>query len=191
VDQSDDSEVKPLGVSPWAAFGRSLRSEWRRIAGPPPELEPSDVIAPEALPICPECTQRYHPLAYRCHRCGEPVGVYRTLLYPDWVWIWGRGLWRLMRRKSASGLVWVGMVVLALGWLGWFWPALHPRYGAELGWLARPMLSIWLALSLIPVVAGVRMMVKAWRLRGTWRGAGWSEVVTTAGEGSEVGGEEG
>ena len=157
-----DAQQRDGGLLAW------LRRLWRRIAGPRPPLLMSDIVSPDALPICPECTERYHPLAHQCHRCGELVGPYRAWIYPDLVWVWGRGLWRLMERHSVSRLVWMGMVVLALGWLGQAFGLALYLFGSELGGLSRPMwsisCSISLAFSLIAVVAGIRMLAKAWRL---------------------------
>ena len=164
---------------------------WHRLKGPPPEVLPSDAVPPDAWPVCPECLIPHPPLTKYCPVCDEWVGIYRAMVYPDLIWIWGHGWWRLMRRKSVSRLVWVGMVVSALGWLGAVVSEPLPFYGSELGWLERPLWSIWLALALASAVAGMRVLARTWRLWGTWRAPSYGTAAATACEGTGTGAEGG
>ena len=164
-----DAETPDGGLLAW------VRRLWRRMAGPPPQLLLSDIVSPDALPICPECTLPHHPLASRCPQCNEWVGTYRTMLYPDLIWIYGRGLWRLMRRPTASRLMFAGIVVLGLRWLMagvagvlgyWFsWASL----GNGDAWLERTFAMGGAGLSIASAVAGWHMMQVARKTWRTWR----------------------
>ena len=166
---NSDAEAPDGGLLAW------LRRLCRRMAGPPPQLLLSDIVSPDAQPICPECTERYHPLAYRCHRCGERVGAYRTLLYPDLIWIYGRGLWRLIRRPTASRPMFAGIVVLGLFWLMEgvagvlnFWLS-WANLGNGDAWLEKTSAVGEAGLSIAYAVAGWHMLQAARKTWRTWR----------------------
>ncbi len=102
-------------------FWDFLRPWWRgfylRYLAPPPPTE-ANLVHPDAEPICPACTEPHHPLLSRCPHCGEFVGPYHTLLYLDWVYIWGRGMSELVWQRQLTPLLRAGMIVLALSYLG-------------------------------------------------------------------------
>ena len=101
-------------------FWDFLRPWWqefyRRYLAPPPPTE-ADLIHPDAQPICPTCTEPHHPLLSRCPHCGEFVGPFNTILYLDWVYIWGRGMSDLVWRRKLTSLLRAGMLMLAIFYL--------------------------------------------------------------------------
>jgi len=148
---------------------------WQRLKGSPPEVLPSDVVPPDAWPVCPECIVAHHPLTKYCPVCGESVGTYRAMVYPDLIWIWGRGLWRLMKRQSVSKLVWFGILCLGVDNLDsgvtsilshWF-PGEIPK--SESVWAARATGAFTAAFGVVYAVAGARFLLAAKRTWGSWR----------------------
>jgi len=152
-----------------------LRRLWLAAKGPPPTLEPSDLVPPDAWPICPECIVAHHPVTRYCPACGEWVGPYRAMVYPDLIWIWGRGLWRLMRRQSVSKIVWFGLLCLGIGNLHsgvasilahWF-PREIPK--SESVWVVKGTGAVTAAFGIVYAVAGARFLSAAKRTWGSWR----------------------
>jgi hypothetical protein len=152
-----------------------LRLVWRRLRGPAPELLPSDIVPADAWPVCPECIVAHHPVLSYCPACGEPVGPYRALRYLDLVWIWGKGLWRLVERRSVSRVVWAGLVCLGLDELNsgvtmvlahWF-PG--ETLGREYAWAVRAEGALMAATGIVYALVGVRFLSAAKRTWGSWR----------------------
>jgi len=152
-----------------------LRRFWQRLKGPPPDTLPSDVVPPDAWPICPECIVAHDPVLSYCPACGEPVGSYRTLRYLDLVLIWGKGLWRLVERRSVSRLVWFGALCLGIsnldsglaGILTHWFPGEVPEH-QDL-WAVRTQAALGALFGIAYVLVGVRFLSLAKRTWGSWR----------------------
>jgi len=155
---------------PWFYAGQALLRLWERLKGPDPEWTEADMVAPGAEPICPACVRPHHPLMKRCPNCGEIVSPYATMMAFVWIWVWGPKLQRVMRQERLSRLLWAGLVVSSISFLGvayeWFWAIPGRRWEME---------SVVLCLlgavsaSLVPLTASFQMLEAAIRRWGSWR----------------------
>ena len=162
----DDEERRRCleGEPPLRWLEGHLRRVWRRAVGPPPPLDIADIVPPDAWPVCAECVVAYHPVLRYCPTCGEPVGPYRALRYMDFVWIWGRGLWRLMERTSVSRLVWLGLFCGGLqylvegiaGILGHWLSGPQPEDTPA--WVFRGETAVGAATGMISAAIGLRLL---------------------------------
>jgi len=152
-----------------------LRRLWTRVKGPPPTLDPSDLVPADAWPICPECIVAHDPVLSYCPACGEPVGPFRALRYPDLIWIWGKALWRLVERRSVSRLVWFGTLCLGLDNLNsgvtsilahWF-PGDLPA--GKSVWEVKGETAFNAAFGVMCALAGFRLLALARRTWRSWR----------------------
>jgi hypothetical protein len=186
----DDEERRRYleGEPPLRWLEGHLRRVWRRMVGPPPPLDIADIVPPDAWPVCAECVVAHHPLLRYCPTCGEPVGPYRAVRYMDFVWIWGRGLRRLVARKSVSRLVWFGLLCAGIQYLGegiasilahWF-PG--PRPQDTPAWAFRGETAVSAALGMAYAVLGLRFLSAAKRTWGSWREPVPNESTETASE---------
>jgi hypothetical protein len=150
---------------------KRLLSRWRG----PRLTELSDIVAPDALPICRECVLPHEQVTQYCPNCGEPVGHYKALVYPDLIWIWGRAMWRLMGRRRVSPFVWAGMAVFALKHLGaglvliaehWVDP---PPGVSDQAWAEFTGTAGTAVIGAIQTVAAWRVLSVARKLWGSWR----------------------
>ena len=76
------------------------------------------MVPPDALPICHTCTEPHPPQAVRCPNCAEYVSPQRTLVYLDWVYVWGRGMQQAIYWRRLTPVLAVGLVFTACQYLG-------------------------------------------------------------------------
>ncbi len=167
-------DYQPDEAPPFWEFQRWLHrflSRWRRAR----LIDPSDIVPPDAHPICPECALPHEQVMQYCPNCGEPVGHYKTFVYPDLIWIWGRGMWRLMGRRQVSPFVWAGMVVFALGYLDTgivsildHWLCCPPPAWGQ-GWWRFTGSAGGAAEGVVYTVVAWRVLTAARKLWGSWR----------------------
>jgi hypothetical protein len=172
---SEETRWAPYGDEPpWQWLLRIARQAWRRVKPRPPELTGADIVPEGAEPICPRCVLPHHPLAAVCPYCGEIVTRWAVIMEPPWIFVWGLGLWRLLRRSRLSRLVCLGLIVSGIGYLWdsagvWYVTVGLWRDRGVHDWIEKGCQIASLPFAIVWFAVGVRMWEAAARAWGSWR----------------------